>query len=87
MNLESDRQPQRRLHLSLPRNICFSYRMVHVGATENCVFDIMEEKDSFSVAITQTVDLCFRKAFRAKGKGSLMEEEYIDHLIAYFRGV
>ena len=44
-------------------------------------------KDSFSVVITRTVDLCFRKAFRAKGKGSLMEEEYIDHLIAYFGGV
>jgi hypothetical protein len=75
------------LHLSLPRNFCFSYRMVHVGATENCVFDIMEEKDSLSVAITRTVDLRLRKAFRAKGKGSLMEEECVDHLIAYFGGV
>jgi hypothetical protein len=61
--------------------------MVHVGATENCVFDIMEEKDSFSVVITRTVNLCFRKAFRAKGKGNFMEEEYLDHLIAYFGGV
>jgi hypothetical protein len=56
---------------------------LHVGATENCVFDIVEEKDSFSVVVTRTVDLCFRKAFQAKGKGSLTEEEYIDHLIAY----
>jgi hypothetical protein len=37
----------------------------------------MEEKDLLSVAITRTVDLRLRKAFRAKGKGSLMEEEYV----------
>jgi hypothetical protein len=47
----------------------------------------MEEKDLLSVAITRTVDLRLRKAFRAKGKGSLMEEEYVGHLIAYFGGV
>jgi hypothetical protein len=61
--------------------------MVHVRSTKNCVFDIMEEKDSLNVAVTRTVGLRLRKVFRAKGKGSLMEEEYIDHLIAYFGGV
>ena len=61
--------------------------MVYVRSTENCVFDIVEEKDSLSVATTRTADLRLRKAFRAKGKGCLMEEEYIDHLIAYFGGV
>ena len=33
------------------------------------------------------MSLCFRDAFVSKQSGTITEEEYLDHLIAHFRGV
>jgi hypothetical protein len=75
------------LALVVTSQLLFSYRMVHKEATEDYAFDIVEEKNSFGVAITCTVDLCFRRACPAEGKGS-PAQEYIAYphcpRVAYF---